>query len=306
MRMESRRQVDIEGATLYLGDCREILPTLRRVFAVVTDPPYGIGYTSRRRAGGRALTVANDEKAPLWCVPLMTRLIAPGGALYLATRFDVSAAWVRAIHGTGLRVRTPIFWDKCNWTAGDCYGDFGAQVEIFLFAHGGHHRLRAGRPANLWKLPRPVWSHWESGNHPTPKPVGLIMRMIECSTDPGDIVLDPFMGSGATAVAALRMGRRFIGCELMPSYFEFVCERLRHHARQGDFMRSPLPRRPSYADQPPLPLAPEPVPPMAVPIPSWREYRWPGQWPLISERPARTIPLLPRGAYRPPTQLRLL
>jgi len=59
------------------------------------------------------------------------------------TRFDVSAAWTRAIESAGLGLRTPIYWDKCNHTIGDCIGDFGGQVEIFLFAHRGDHRLRS-------------------------------------------------------------------------------------------------------------------------------------------------------------------
>ncbi len=225
-----RREV-IGNAELYLGDCREIMPLLisegRKAAVIATDPPYGIGYTSNHRNEGPTEMLQNDDIAPLWAVPMMGELLADGGALYLATRFDVSPMWTDAIAAAGLRCKTPIFWDKGNHTAGDLEGDFGAQVEIFIFAHKGQHKLRGRRQSNLWKCPRDP-----AGEHPTPKPSSLMGRMIGASSDNGDLVLDAFMGSGSTGVAAMELERKFIGCEIEPRFFEIACERIRNAQRQ--------------------------------------------------------------------------
>ena len=220
--------VVIGDAHLYLGDCREILPTLPKVDAVVTDPPYGIGYISAWRKCGPTEMLANDSEAPLWSVPLMVNLLVDGGAMYLATRFDVSAQWNDVMRDAGLALKTPIYWDKGNHTSGDLEGDFGAQVEIFLFAHKGRHALRGRRLPNLWRFPREPASE-----HPTPKPVALMERMASCSTDAGQLVLDPFMGSGTTGVACANLGRKFIGIELEPRYFDIACKRIEAAYAQG-------------------------------------------------------------------------
>ena len=106
--------------------------------------------------------------------------------------------------------------------------DCGAQVEIFIFAHKGRHKLRGKRIANFWHIPRDP-----AGDHPTPKPVNLMERMITHSTDAGDAVLDPFMGSGSTGVAAINLGRKFVGIEIERRYFDMACERIDKANSQG-------------------------------------------------------------------------
>lgn len=219
--------VKIGNATLYCGDCREILPHMPIADAVVTDPPYGISYVSAWRTQGPTQMLANDDSAPLWSVPMIADRIAEGGALYLATRYDVSAQWNEAVIAAGLAMKTPIFWDKTNHTSGDLEGDYGGQVEIFIFAHKGRHRLRR-RQGNLWHFPRDP-----AGAHPTPKPVGLLERMIACSTDGGAMVIDPFMGSGSTGVACMNLGRKFAGIEIERKYFDIACERINAAQSQG-------------------------------------------------------------------------
>lgn len=225
--IRSAKTVSIGDAMLYSGDCRQILPRLPMVDAVITDPPYGISYVSAWRKQGPTEMLANDESAPVDTVRMMADRIVDGGALYLATRYDVSAQWNDAILASGLVMKTPIYWDKTNHTSGDLEGDYGGQVEIFIFAHKGRHKLRARR-GNLWHFPRDP-----SGRHPTPKPVGLLERMIAASTDPGMTVLDPFMGSGSTGVACANLGRRFIGIEIHQPYFEICCERIKAATDQG-------------------------------------------------------------------------
>lgn len=223
-----KRKEIIGNATLYLDDCLEILPTLPKVDAVITDPPYGISYVSSRRKQGKTEMLINDDAAPFESVPMMIERLLDGGAMYLATRFDVAAKWNIAVRDAGLTLKTPIYWDKGNHTSGDLEGDFGAQVEIFIFAHKGRHLLRGKRLANLWRFPREA-----AAEHPTPKPVPLMERMISCSTDPNQIVLDPFMGSGTTGVACMNLGRKFIGIEIEPKYFDIACERIENAQRQA-------------------------------------------------------------------------
>lgn len=144
-----------------------------------------------------------------------------GGAVYLCTQFSVFAEWKEAMISAGLTVKTPIVWDKRIHTAGDLTGDYGNQVELILFAHKGRHILRNGRQANLWSISRPP-----PGDHPTPKPVELMDRCVMNGTDQGGTVLDPFMGTGTTGVAALQQGRRFIGVEIYEKYFDIARRRI--------------------------------------------------------------------------------
>lgn len=220
------QKVVIGLATLYLGDCREVLPLIK-ADAVITDPPYGISYVSAWRKQGKTEMLTSDDCAPTDTVQMMAQAINEGGALYLATRYDVAAQWNDAILEAGLIMKTPIFWDKGNHTSGDLEGDYGAQVEIFIFAHKGRHILRGKRLSNLWMVPRDV-----AGDHPTPKPVRLMEKMVAASTDIGGVVADPFMGSGSTGVAAVKMGRSFVGVEIDPKYFDIACSRIEQAQRQ--------------------------------------------------------------------------
>jgi site-specific DNA-methyltransferase (adenine-specific) len=226
----------IGDAVLHMGDCRDVLAGLGTVHAVVTDPPYGISYkTNYRKRLATPEMLNGDEDAPLWFLPLAEPILADGGAVYVCTRFDVAPEWMAAIRGCGLELKTPIVWDKTNHTAGDLEGDYGNQTELVLFAHKGRHLLRHGRDVNLWRIPRPP-----AGDHPTPKPVDLMARMIRNSTDHGDTVLDPFMGSGATGVAAVKQGRRFIGIEIEQKYFDMSCRRIEEAAKQSDLFVQPI------------------------------------------------------------------
>ena len=204
-----------EGVTLYLGDCRDILPTLGKVDAVVTDPPYGIGITrSNRLAVSRGLggLAWDDEPADLsWLLPMCIPSIVWGG-----NYFDLPPT------------RAPLVWDKNN--AGRDFADFEmAWTNLDMVA-----RRIVFRPMNM-----------DGGKlHPTQKPIEVMRWCVGHLPDSAETIFDPYMGSGTTGVAAVKMGRKFIGVEREPAYFDIACKRISDALKQPDmFVEPPKPAK---------------------------------------------------------------
>lgn len=121
------------------------------------------------------------------------------------------------------RIKNTLIWVKNNWTAGDLKGDFGNQYECIAFIPKGDFELKTYRYSNVLEFDRVPPT---SLQHPTEKPLLLLKRLIECATNVGDIVFDPFMGSGSTCVAAKQMGRNYIGIDIDPIHFSTAEKRL--------------------------------------------------------------------------------
>ncbi len=174
------------------------------VAAIVADPPFGVSYQSNRRTAGKTRPVAGD-----WQVPVAAffaevgRVLRDGCPSYVCSRWNVLPAWAAAVVPP-LKLRNVIAWDKGNHTAGDLTGNFGFRWEAILFVAKGRHVLRGKRWPNLWQIPRVPPGKWTV---PTEKPVELFRRCIEASTDVGDLVVDPFCGSGTLGLAATGCGR---------------------------------------------------------------------------------------------------
>jgi DNA modification methylase len=214
------------GVTLYLGDCRDVIPLLADVAVVVADPPYGQDYTSgwatdELWAAGRTITndhstAARDGMLSLINVP----------ALIFGSRKIPEPAATRMI----------LTWDK-----GPALG-MGAldlpwkpsSEEIYVLGKGFDGPRDE---SNVLYCP-PVQSMAKNGRlHPNEKPVSLLQRLIrKC---PLGTILDPFMGSGSTGVAAVKMGRSFIGIEIEPKYFEIARKRIDDALRQKDMFLAP-------------------------------------------------------------------
>ena len=211
--------VIIGDATLYLGDCMDVLPTLGMFDAVITDPLYGIGESSAKVASRVKLAAATDYGFFDWDKkPIDQKLIN-----------EVIDAGDRAIVFGGNYYDLPptscwLVWDKLN---GD--NDF-ADCELAW--------------TNLPKAIRRIQYLWSGmlrangekrGDHPTQKPLGVMAWCIEQAGKPNEIntILDPFMGSGTTGVAAIQMGRKFTGIEREEKYFEIACKRIEQAAAQG-------------------------------------------------------------------------
>jgi site-specific DNA-methyltransferase (adenine-specific) len=225
--MEPRKEIIAEGVELWLGDCREILPTLPKVDAVVTDPPYGIAY--KKGTGGKGKhTVRNIEAIEGDAEPFDPNLfldfpevILWGGNHYAA----------RLPHGRWLA------WDKlAGMEAFDSFSD----VEFAWQKGRGKDRIFN----HLWKG---ICKASEKGGkerwHPTQKPVELMGWCMELVPGAATI-LDPFMGSGTTGVAAVKLGRKFIGIEIEPKYFDIACRRISDALKQPDmFIEQPKPAK---------------------------------------------------------------
>ena len=196
----------IGDATLYLGDCRDILPTLGKVDAVVTDPPYGLG---DKMKGGTWAAKPEFLGMPTWdtAPPTVETLM---GIVALA---PVSVMWGGNYYGLPPS-RCWLIWDKANAvpTMADC--------ELAW--------TNIDKPAKRF---RGLVGRVEHG-HPTEKPLALMRWTINHVGD-ARTILDPFMGSGTTGVAAVQMHRKFIGIEREPKYFDIACKRIEDAQRQG-------------------------------------------------------------------------
>lgn len=202
---------DRGGITLYLGDCREIIPQLtEKVDLVLTDPPYGIDYQSARRTDWqRKPKIAGDKEFPIWIFDYK-----PRRATFVFCRWDNLSVLPKP--------KSFIVWDKCRHSMGDLEHEYGRQWEAIAFYPEEAHAFHVSRPIDIIRVPCvPPYSL----QHPNEKPVGVITHLL--AFNEGDIILDPFLGSGTTAVAAKKLGRRCIGIEINEDYLKIAVERLR-------------------------------------------------------------------------------
>ena len=198
--------VIIGNATLYLGDCRDILPTLGKVDAVVTDPPYGIGFAAQptkwQRRAGQAPEAWDDNPVPaVTSLPLLAPCIIWGGNYYA---LPPSRGWLS--------------WFK---------PDAPPSMANFELAWTSFDRNARQLSCSISE------TNPERIGHPTQKPLRLMKWCIDFLPD-AKTILDPFMGSGTTGVAAVQMGRKFIGIEREAKYFDIACKRIEDAQRQGD------------------------------------------------------------------------
>ena len=213
--------VEIGDARLALGDCREVLPTLGKVDAVVTDPPYGVNLGEHRGAKDNRSTVltkagyASYDDTP----ENFAAVVAPAirCALELASRGAVfmagSSAWMLPQPDAIGGVYLPSGMGRNSW-------GFASLQHCLLY--GTAPDLNRGAKATA------IYSGEtsEKNGHPCPKPIGWMHWIIGLASRPDEAILDPFMGSGTTGVACAKLGRRFIGVEIEPRYFEIACRRI--------------------------------------------------------------------------------
>lgn len=211
-----RKEV-IGGATLYLGDCTTIVPTISEFGALITDPPYGISHPCNFQSRGRGgLAMANDypnvymDDRPFdpsfWLALGVPTLL--WGANHFSSRLPDSSGW--------------LVWDKerpdelDQATCELAWTNFVKGVRRFRYLWNG--MMKAGEKGESY--------------HPTQKPVALMEWVLGLRWTPHGTILDPFMGSGTTGVACVKQGKKFIGVEIEEKYFDIACERIELAQRQ--------------------------------------------------------------------------
>ena len=269
----SGRVEHIGAATLYLGDCREILPQIGRVDAVVTSPPYDAMRTYGGHNAVNTLAVINH----------IANLLEAGGVCMWNVADQVidgsesGTSFQQALHAIhcGLRLHDTMIYCKEGVTFPDANRYHPAFEYMFVFSKGapkcfngikdwrnkwggspiqGTDRQPDGRTTiikgmgrrvqdvglrrNWWPINNPCTG--DTCGHPAPMPYSMASDHIYTWTNVGDGVADPFMGSGTTGVACAKLGRRFIGIEIEPRYFDIACRRIEQAQRQLDlFIEQP-------------------------------------------------------------------
>lgn len=210
--------VTIGNATLYHGDCLEILPTLPKVDAVVTDPPYGISHPCNFGERGRGQLAecsdypdVHDDDKPFDPSPWLALKVPTlfWGGNYFCDRLPICSGW--------------LVWDKerpddlDQATCELAWTNFVKGVRRFRYLW--HGMMRAGEKGDNF--------------HPTQKPIALMEWVLSLKWTPRGTILDPYMGGGSTGVACANLGRKFIGIEIERKYFDIACARIEAANAQG-------------------------------------------------------------------------
>lgn len=240
----SENPVQIGRAQLWLGDCREILPKLGKVDAVVTDPPYAVSVKGSKQGRGASGTRSLDffEGDDDWVA--MTALVTEALSLSVASGPNTFVAWcghrqigalVEMLEGRGYKTRL-IFWRKKCPPPSTPDAAFTSSVEQAIYAYKSGRIWNGGQTAqNIFDADSYRFGQPGKVDHPTQKPLQLMKWNVDYLTAPEQVILDPFMGSGSTGVAAVELGRNFIGIEREPRYFDIACKRIEDAQRQGNF-----------------------------------------------------------------------
>ncbi len=210
-------RVEIIGdCVLYLGDCREILPSLRGVDAVVTDPPYGNGTDYG--------TFNDTEKA----VQEIIATVVPWARENVKTTLITSGNQCQHLYP---RPKWTLAWVTPAGTGSGPWG-FSCWQPILAYGHCPYLAAGKGRRADIIMHTEAS----EANGHPCPKPIGFLKKLVERASLAGHTILDPFMGSGTTGVACIQLGRKFVGVELEPKFFDIACRRIEDATSRPDML----------------------------------------------------------------------
>ncbi|EIQ01622.1 DNA modification methylase [Opitutaceae bacterium TAV1] len=229
--MTSPHRFDLSPAvTLYRADCRDVLPALSGIDAVVSDPPYGMDWDtdSTRFSGGHRSIQRSDGRADWGKIEEDADPFDP--APWLA--FPRVVLFGANHYASRLPVGTTLVWVKKHE---HLFGTFLSDAEI-AWMKGGHGVYVVNKP---WATTTRMNEGGGRCLHPTQKPVAVMLWCMErAKVPPGGLVLDPYMGSGTTALACIRSGRRFVGIEKNPAHFRTALDRIRGELAQGDLFRT--------------------------------------------------------------------
>lgn len=232
----------MKNIELFYGDCVEKLLDMDNdsIDMIFTDIPYGINFKSHKQnhntRSGRTIKIDREEYfsgingdnaiPDIAWLKESYRILKPGTAIYICIHWETFGELKSQVISCGFTPKNLIVLNKSNHGMGDLRGQYAPKHEFILFAVKGRHILRFpnGRKDDVWNVP--VKYSGSIRLHPNEKPVSWIIPAIENSSDVGDIILDPFMGSGSTGDAALKLGRKFIGMDNDQHYFDISKNRL--------------------------------------------------------------------------------
>lgn len=239
------RVEQVGDATLYLGDCLEILPTLGKVDAVVTDPPYEAVMQSRWGVLSKQAPPSHvrHEKLGFDAIDEMRSDVARGivaasrGWAIIFCMAEGVRAWRDEIEAAGARYKRAMVWVKP-----DAMPQFngqgpsvGHEMMVSAWCGGGRSKWNGGGKPGTF-----IYTKNTAGaQHPTQKPLPLLSELVSLFSNANSTILDPFMGSGTTGVACAKLGRKFIGIEIDPGYFDIACRRIEGAYKQPDLFVAP-------------------------------------------------------------------
>lgn len=254
--MEPREEILADGVSIWLGDCLEILPTLPNAAHIITDPPYE-DELHKAAVGGRINEIRTDGRVTCSYLGFeginktreeVAKLItekSDGWALIFSLAEGVRA-WRDDLQKHGAKWDTTLAWIKPD--SSPRFNGQGAargfECIVTVWCGRGHRSWSGGGR-------RGVFEHCVNaaryGGHPTEKPVALMLDLVSLYTKPGEVILDPFMGSGTSGVACLKLGRKFIGIERDEKFFDLARKRLSESLSQPDmFVDIPKPKQVNF------------------------------------------------------------
>ena len=242
-----RREILADGVELYCGDCREVLPTLGRVDAVVTDPPSGIVAqfgVQKKKDGLRRLQFEWDgEHTTPIVMQALRRAVPLGNSCFIFYGFDQTSRICELLREFDMTPK-PAAWVKTcpppalpgNWWPS------GFEIAVYAYTAGAYFNDPDPGRSNVFV--HDSYRHGQPGkvDHPTQKPLDLMRLIVGSMVPMGGQVLDPFAGSGTTGVAAVKLGRKFIGIEIDPGYFDIARCRITQALAEPDMFIAPLPK----------------------------------------------------------------
>jgi site-specific DNA-methyltransferase (adenine-specific) len=251
---------------LYHGDGFEFLPTLpnESVDCIWTDPPYLLSNDGVTCVAGKMVKVNKGEWDRSRGVDLdhefnrawlaeCHRLLKPGGSIWVSGTLHVYLSVGMAMQQLGFRILNDIVWEKPAPPPNLGCRCFTHSSEILLWAtratkgskarhtfnYGAMKAENGGKQMkSVWRFSTPTSEEKRYGKHPTQKPLALIARCLRATSSPGELVLDLFAGSGSTGVAALQLGRRFLGVERERDYATVAAKRLNDAVSGGSSRRA--------------------------------------------------------------------
>lgn len=250
---------DKEDFVLYLGDAIELLPRIcveSRADLMFADPPYFLSNGGITCQAGRMVSVNKGDWDRLESVDQMHEFnrawlqaskggLSSDGTIWVSGTRHVIYSVGFAMQQLGFKLLNEITWEKPNPPPNLSCRYFTHSTETILWAarekkskHKFNYKVMrslAGdrQMKSVWRLPAPTGAEKDLGAHPTQKPLALLERIVLAASDAGDLVLDPFAGSGSTGIAAVKLGRRFVGIDTDATYLDLAVRRYAQSTAQA-------------------------------------------------------------------------